>query len=131
VRNRGVLPRAKQIMDRGMYLGSAGQFEQALQLFIEAGTIDGYNPDAPYQQGFTLMKLGRYHEAVVALRHAERLAPGWYHVGSNLWLAEAAANNRLPGSLINDILVLDDLDSPSMKGKPSSLHLHCYSYCGE
>jgi tetratricopeptide (TPR) repeat protein len=102
-------------MDRGMYLGSAGQFETALKMFIEAAAIDPYNPDPSYQQGFTYMKLGRYNEALAAYRITERLAPGWYHVAANLWLAEAAVTNRCPSSLINDMLVLEDLDSPSMK----------------
>jgi tetratricopeptide (TPR) repeat protein len=98
-RNRMTLRPCEVLTERGKEAGGQGRFDEALGLFREAGRADRYAPEPRYQAGWTLLHLQRYPEAVDSYDETERLAPGWFHCRSDLWLAQQLALGKLPHEL--------------------------------
>ena len=94
-RNRITLHPAEELTRRGMDLGSQGHREEALALFREAAQADPYDPHAHYQEGYTLLQLQRYPQAIESYQATEQLAPGWFDCRNNLWLTEQLALGKL------------------------------------
>lgn len=74
-------------MDQGKKFGSQSKFEQALQAFRKAAEADPLSPDPKYEEGYTLLFLGKYKEAVEAYQKCKELAPGWFNVNFDLIIA--------------------------------------------
>src|SRR5207248_10873000 len=91
-RNRITLRPAEQLTRQGEQAGSEGRHDEALACFGGAAQADGFDPHARYLAGFALLHLKRYPEAIESYQTAEELAPGWFHVRANLWLAQQLAS---------------------------------------
>ena len=87
-RNRAALGASEAAVSLGIREGRAGNLHGALDHFERAGAIDPFNPWPHYHRGETLLHLGRYGEAATAFETTERLAPGFFHVRSDRWLAD-------------------------------------------
>lgn len=107
-RDRLTLRAAALLVERGRTAGSNGNLSEALALFQRAAAADPHDPDARYQEGFTLLLERRYDEAVSAYEAAEALAPGWYHCRADLWLARELAAGRLSHALFMALYELAD-----------------------
>lgn len=107
-RNRISLFASDVWSDRGISLGTESKFEEALGAFREAAKADIYNPDPHYKAGVTNLYLERYFDALEAYERTERLAPGWFHCRADAWLADEAAQGRLPHSVLLLILRLSE-----------------------
>ncbi|MFI5382364.1 MAG: tetratricopeptide repeat protein, partial [Tepidisphaerales bacterium] len=94
-RNREPLQRCQALLNAGKKAGSQGKFEEALALFRDAARADPYDPDPHYQSGLALLHLQRYPQAVEEYETTARLAPGWFNVGSDLWIAQELLAGRL------------------------------------
>ncbi len=94
-RNRITLHPTGLAIERGREAGSKGEYAKSLAEFEEAARCDPFDPDPPYLGGLTLLHMDRFEEAVRQLELAERLAPGWFHVRSDLWMARELAAGRL------------------------------------
>lgn len=111
-RNRLTLRPAVEHARRGEERGSAGRYEEALAAFREAAQADPFDPHARYQEGFTLLQLRRYAEAVECYQATEALAPGWFHSHSDLWLAEQLALGKVDHATLVGLHVLEDGPQP-------------------
>jgi tetratricopeptide (TPR) repeat protein len=110
-RNRLSLRSVKALVEEGGKLVTAGQFETALDIFQKAARNDPYDPDPHYQSGMSLLHLQRYKAAADSFAQTERLAPGWFHCRSELWLAQQLATGKISHSTF---LLLRELeDGPS------------------
>ncbi len=94
-RNRPALAASTDLVSRGEKLGSAGKYEDALGLFREAAKADPFNPQPRYEAGITLLLLERYPQAVEEFEVTKSLAPGWFNVDSDLWIAQELLAGRL------------------------------------
>jgi tetratricopeptide (TPR) repeat protein len=95
-RNRTTIARATAMIGQANALADAGKYDESLQLYQDAASIDPYNPDPHYQAGKTLSLLRRYEESAAAYENAVHLGPGFYNVSSNLWLARQLHSGRIP-----------------------------------
>ena len=107
-RDRVALRRANALVEEGEQLGAVGKLEDALAKFREAAQVDPYFPHARYQEGFTLVLLRRYDEAVAAYTATEELAPGWFHCRADLWLAKQLASGALDHTTFEALRELED-----------------------
>ncbi len=114
-RNRITLHPAGLAIERGREAGAKGEYEKALAEFDAAARCDPFDPDPPYLGGLTLLHLDRYAEAVGRLELAERLAPGWFHVRSDLWMARELTAGRLSRGAFLAVRVAEDGDMPPEK----------------
>lgn len=96
VRNRLTLSRSSELTHLGEELGSKGQYEEALVAFRRASDADPFNPQPHYLMGLTLQHLNRFSDAVTCYEETEALAPGWFQVRSDLWLARQIVAGALP-----------------------------------
>ncbi|SNY45845.1 tetratricopeptide repeat protein [Paractinoplanes atraurantiacus] len=94
-RDRITLAPASARTAEGERLGSAGQFAEAYEAFQQAARLDPYDPHAHYLSGLSLLHLRRYDEAIAEYETTERLAPGWFHCRTDLWLARELAAGAL------------------------------------
>jgi tetratricopeptide (TPR) repeat protein len=111
-RNRLTLRPAEQLTERGERLGGAGNFEEALALFRDAARADPFAPHPHYLEGWTLLHLERYEQAVDAYEAAEERAPGWYNCRADLWLARQLALGRLDRPAFLALGALEDGPEP-------------------
>lgn len=111
-RNRLTLRPAEELTRRGAELGSQGKYDEALDLFREAAQADPFDPQGRYQEGYTLLHLRRYADAVASYRATEALAPGWFHCRSDLWLAQQLADGDLGHDTGVAALMLGDSPLP-------------------
>jgi tetratricopeptide (TPR) repeat protein len=111
-RNRITLRPAEALTRQGEQLGSQGRHEKALSCFRAAAQADGFDPHARYLEGFTLLHLERYPQAIESYQAAEDLAPGWFHVRTNLWLAQQLALGHFGYDTAVACLVLEDSPFP-------------------
>ncbi|MBI4859773.1 MAG: tetratricopeptide repeat protein [Candidatus Riflebacteria bacterium] len=111
-RNRVVLRPALAATARGERLAASGKFDQALIAFREAARADPHDPQPRYLEGLTLLHLNRPAEAVEAYDETERLAPGWFHVRAQVWLARELAASRLPHEAFLTLRELEDAEQP-------------------
>jgi len=119
-RNKISLPSCTTWMNIGKQKGSAGDFEGAIKAFRIAANFDKFSPDPKYEEGYTLMQLCRFDEALESYKECERLAPSWYNVRSDLYLAQQLSKgaiskddfpiyNALKEGMISDLSVIDKL----------------------
>ena len=94
-RNRLTLRPAVVLVERGRQAGGEGRFADALAMFQQAAAADRFDPEARYQEAFTLLHLKRYDEALAAYDATEQLAPGWFHCRADGWLARELAAGRV------------------------------------
>lgn len=87
-RNRIELAPATKSCKAGGELGAKNKYEDALACFRDAAKADVHAPHAHYEAGWTLALLQRYNQAIESYENAERLAPGWFFVRSDLWFAQ-------------------------------------------
>jgi tetratricopeptide (TPR) repeat protein len=107
-RNRPSLPGATKRIERGKELAGKRQYNEALELFHEAATIDPYEPDAHYQSGMVLCEQQLYPQAVDEYETCESLAPGWYFCRSDLWVAKQLALGVMPHEVFLGMRFLQD-----------------------
>ncbi|MBA3394628.1 MAG: tetratricopeptide repeat protein [Deltaproteobacteria bacterium] len=107
-RDRVSLRKANALVERGEQAGAEGRYEDALVLFRAASELDPHFPHARYQEGFTLLLLKRYADAVAALEATEVLAPGWFHCRADLWLARELAAGRIDHATFEAVRELED-----------------------
>jgi tetratricopeptide (TPR) repeat protein len=96
VRNRRSLAPVEALVRQGEALGTRGQFDQAAEVLKRAAAMDPHDPEPRYKLGLTLLYSRRYAEAIEQYRSVEALAPGWYQVRTDLWLAERLFEGALP-----------------------------------
>jgi tetratricopeptide (TPR) repeat protein len=94
-RNRVALAPSHALTTEGEKLGSAGKYDEALALFRDAATADPFDPQPHYEAGITLLLLQRYAQAIEEYEQTIRLAPGWFNVQSDLWIAQELLAGRL------------------------------------
>jgi tetratricopeptide (TPR) repeat protein len=111
-RNRPTLQPALVLTERGKKLGSEGRYDEAIDLFREASAADPFDPDSWYQGGVTLAYLERYVEAIESYEQTEALAPGWYHVRADLWMARQVALGRVEHEVFLASAALEDSPFP-------------------
>src|SRR6266700_496186 len=107
-RNRPGLPGATKRIERGKELAGKRQYDEALELFREAASIDPYEPDAHYQAGMVLCEQQLYPQAVEEYETCESLAPGWYFCRSDLWVAKQLALGVMPHEVFLGMRYLQD-----------------------
>jgi tetratricopeptide (TPR) repeat protein len=107
-RNRITLRPAVMWTEQGEQLAGEGKFEEALTAFRAAAAADPFDPHARYQQGFTLLQLERYAEAVASYEATEELAPGWFHCRADLWLARQLAEGAVDRDTFLALYVLEE-----------------------
>lgn len=115
-RNRPGLAGATKRIERGKALAAKRQYDEALELFREAATIDPYEPDAHYQAGMVLCEQQLYPQAVEEFETCETLAPGWYFCRSDLWVAKQLALGAMPHEVFLGMRFLQD-GPPNAKEK--------------
>lgn len=94
-RNRITLPPAQWECDRARKLGSAGKYQEAEVHLRAARLLDRFDPESRMLSGLVQLDQGRWHQAVDQLEEAEQLAPGYFHVRSDLWFARRLASGQL------------------------------------
>lgn len=111
-RNRVTLRPAEVHTQRGGQLGGAGRFDEALAAFRAAAEADPFDPHCRYQEGLSLLHLGRHADAVASYEATEALAPGWFHCRADLWLAQQLALGNLGRETFLALSVLEDGADP-------------------
>jgi tetratricopeptide (TPR) repeat protein len=112
LRNRLTLQPASEATRRGESLGSQGQFDAALEALRHAAQYDAYDPHSRYLQGLTLLELRRYDAAVESFAVAERLAPGWFNVRADQWIAQQLAQGVVAHEIFQALRVVEDSTAP-------------------
>lgn len=106
-RNRIALRPAMTEVQKGEQLASEAKFEAAIEAFRAAGTMDPFDPQPPYLEGLTHLHVNKPTDAVAAYERAQQLGPGWFHVGTQLWVARQMALGRLT---MEDFLALREVE---------------------
>ena len=107
-RNRTTLARCQQRMEEGGRHVGQGRYEEALASFGSALEADLYAPEPHYESASVHMLLGRYPQAIECYEKTERLAPGWFLVRSEGWLARQLAAGRFHADVPMMLLALED-----------------------
>ena len=94
-RNRRELGAATVLVQAGVAEARAGNHAPALRCFEEAARIDPHDPWPHFHTGTVLCFEGRYADAIAALTRTETLAPGFFHVRTDLWFAQQLAAGKL------------------------------------
>jgi tetratricopeptide (TPR) repeat protein len=97
-RNRITLFPAQVSTKAGRALAEKGQIAEARKQFQQAQDADRYDPESRMLLGLLFMDEGNYTEAVAQWEECERLAPGYFHVRSDLWFARQLADGKMPRS---------------------------------
>ena len=108
VRNRPTLPLSEQYRQRALQHMSADRKDDGLADLREAVRVDPYNPAAHAHFGQALMMANRIPEAVDAYATAEEIAPGWYQVRSDLWLAQQIVAGSVPQEVFLLLLFVEN-----------------------
>jgi tetratricopeptide (TPR) repeat protein len=95
-------------VERGKELAGKQQYDEALDLFRDAATVDPHEPDAHYQAGLALCEQRLYPQAVEEYELCERLAPGWFFCRSDLWIARQLALGAMPHEMFLSLRFLQD-----------------------
>jgi tetratricopeptide (TPR) repeat protein len=133
-RNRPILLRSAALVRQGDGLLTAGRFADALPVYRDAAAADPFNPHPHYQLGMTHLLLEQYPDALAAYADTVRLAPGWYNVGSETWIAQRMADGTLEHHLFVTAWTVENagLDAPTrlttletvLPAAPAYPHLH-------
>jgi tetratricopeptide (TPR) repeat protein len=107
-RNRRNIPLSEYYMNLGKNYGSQGQYERAVEMFKKAHEVDPYRPDSKYEEGYTLLKVGKGDEAAKAYQKCKELAPSWYNVNFDCWIAEQLRDGKLIKEDVDIIMMLVD-----------------------
>ncbi len=111
-RNRLTLQLAQHQNQLGGQLGSQMKSEEALTHFAQAAKIDPFDPVCHYDAGLTHTILGNFNQAITEYEITQTLAPGWFNINFDLWLAEQLASGRLPHQAFMAHLLLDNKSLP-------------------
>jgi tetratricopeptide (TPR) repeat protein len=135
-RNRIRLHPAVELTRRGEELGKQGRNEEALNQFRDAAKADPFDPHCRYLEGFALLHLQRYIQAVESYQVTEEFAPGWFHCRSDLWLAQQMALGNIGHELFLSLVALEDGSEPpaekisladvALQRYPMVAHLYLY-----
>lgn len=106
-RNRLTLRPCEALTNEGRRLGSAGNLTGAREHFLRAAEADQFDPGAHYEAAFTSLLLGEPGAAVDSYTRAEALAPGWFHVRADLWLAHEVLAGRVDAGVAGAVLTVD------------------------
>lgn len=112
-RNRIPLRKCELLVARGNELASQGQLADALEEYQRASDVDPYDPSPAYQSGVALIELGAYGQATASFEEVERLAPGWYHVRSNLWWGRSLEEGTVDVEQFQVLRALEDGGLPA------------------
>jgi tetratricopeptide (TPR) repeat protein len=133
-RNRPTLSSCTAAIARGLAHGKESRFDEALAAFQEATEADPLDPQGHYQAGVTLLRMDRPADARDKFDVAERLAPGWFHVRSDRWIADAVATEALPDASFKALNAMEsgapheekvELAQAALEGSPfPHLELH-------
>lgn len=107
-RNRITNPRARFVFEQGRALGSKGKHAEARDLFLQARKIDAFDPYFPYEQGLAELYLKNYSVALSCFQETNRLAPGWFHVRSNIKLAEMMVAGLIEHDTFQILHIVED-----------------------
>lgn len=94
-RNRVTLFPAQASTKLGRALAEKGQLAQAREQFEKAELADRHDPESRMLMGLVAMDEGDYAQAVAKWEECEKLAPGYFHVRSDLWFARQLAGGQL------------------------------------
>lgn len=94
-RNRITLYPAEVLASGGRQLAERGRMQEAVGCFLEACRRDPYDPEGWMLLGLTFLDVGDFAAAVAHCEKAEELAPGYFHVRSDLWFARQFASGQL------------------------------------
>jgi len=94
-RNRITLFPAQRSTRSGRALAERGQLAQAREQFQKAERADRHDPESRMLLGLVAMDEGNYAEAVARWEECEKLAPGYFHVRSDLWFARQLLGGHL------------------------------------
>lgn len=107
-RNRVSLAPCLHHTRRGEEAGSAGRLEEALECFRRAMESDRFDPSPHYQSGLTHLLMGQPAAAAACYRACEALAPGWFQVRADRWMAEGIESGRIPAEAFEIARRLED-----------------------
>lgn len=111
-RNRITLRPAVVAIEEAMQLGSDGKYAESLEALARATELDPFDPQPSYLAGLSLLHLKRYAAAVESYDRCETLAPGWFHVRTDRWLAERLAGSQIDHDTFLAHLELTDGTAP-------------------
>lgn len=111
-RNRRSLAMASTLVEQGNQLASAGKLADAMEKYQQASEIDPFNPDPHYQLGYCLIHMGMFAKAVEEFQEVDRLAPGWFHSRSNLWLTQSQVDALITEEEVRVYTLLEDSPLP-------------------
>jgi tetratricopeptide (TPR) repeat protein len=78
----------REPFERGMQAGGAGDLAAAERAFRDACALAPDEPYPHYELGYTLALLGRFADALPALRRTQELQRGFFLVDTELYLCE-------------------------------------------
>jgi tetratricopeptide (TPR) repeat protein len=107
-RNRLTIDISAHYCDLASDLALKGSFKEALELYAKAASADKYNPHPKYLEGLTHLHLKQYNEAAKAYSAAEKLAPGWFTVRSELWMAQQLGKGRFTHELFLALFQIEE-----------------------
>ena len=93
-RNRFALLRCELLTREGTSHAEAGRYEKALASFAAAMKADPFEPQPHYETAFTHLLHQRYDQAIESYERTHQLAPGWFQVRSQTWLARQLQAGR-------------------------------------
>jgi tetratricopeptide (TPR) repeat protein len=111
-RNRITLGAAELLSGEAQRHGQAEEFPAALEKFRAAAAADPFDPHVHYLEGLTLLHLKHYGDAVKAYDATERLAPGWFQVRADRWIAQRLAEGKIDHEMFRTVGAL--VDQPMM-----------------
>lgn len=94
-RNRLELVLCSQKCFEGRELTSKGQYDEALEVFEAAKTLDKFSPQPFYMAGNLKLAGRRYDEAIVDLEKVEEMCPGFETSRADLWLAHELKEKKM------------------------------------
>lgn len=111
-RNRRSLAMASTLVQQGNELASSGKLADAMEKYQEASEVDPFNPDPHYQLGYCLIHMGMFAKATEEFQEVDRLAPGWFHSRSNLWLTKSQVDGLISEEEVRVHALLEESPLP-------------------
>lgn len=101
------LPPSKYYCNLASEQQSKGEYATAAINLRKAATLDQYDPEPWYNLGVVLLHQDRADEALVALKKANELAPGWFDVNHMIWVAQAMNEAKFDLQIFQALYVLE------------------------